>query len=335
MKSDIKRLVKRSTAGFLAVWMVFGNSISAFSNVEAGSGRAGQKKEETVSTALEMEKKKTPKMMTSSNAEKKNVLSAEVGSMEIQIREKTAGALEQAEALEVYDLGQDATVEAALLEKLEEGEELAGYVALDISLFDGEGAEIEPDGNVNVEVSGIEAPGEYDDVMIVHLEEREHPGKMRPMGVNRPNLPMTAAHNEEEGVYDATVVTEGIKDEIEKSDRITFTAESFSSYVITFIKSATEYQAVDVFLMDTRTGDEFTAAADNLQITVDDDGIEILKLVEGNQMGQIAKAGEVSPDGEAVYMSYAYASTDEEGNERITHVNFAEIEGCKLSNNLQ
>ena len=327
MKSDIKRLVKRSTAGFLAVWMVFGNSISAFSNVEAGSGRAGQKKEETVSTALEMEKKKTPKMMTSSNAEKKNVLSAEVGSMEIQIREKTAGALEQAEALEVYDLGQDATVEAALLEKLEEGEELAGYVALDISLFDGEGAEIEPDGNVNVEVSGIEAPGEYDDVMIVHLEEREHPGKMRPMGVNRPNLPMTAAHNEEEGVYDATVVTEGIKDEIEKSDRITFTAESFSSYVITFIKSATEYQAVDVFLMDTRTGDEFTAAADNLQITVDDDGIEILKLVEGNQMGQIAKAGEVSPDGEAVYMSYAYASTDEEGNERITHVNFAEIEG--------
>ena len=327
MKSDIKRLVKRSTAGFLAVWMVFGNSISAFSNVEAGSGRAGQKKEETVSTALEMEKKKTPKMMTSSNAEKKNVLSAEVGSMEIQIREKTAGALEQAEALEVYDLGQDATVEAALLEKLEEGEELAGYVALDISLFDGEGAEIEPDGNVNVEVSGIEAPEEYDDVMIVHLEEREHPGKMRPMGVNRPNLPMTAAHNEEEGVYDATVVTEGIKDEIEKSDRITFTAESFSSYVITFIKSATEYQAVDVFLMDTRTGDEFTAAADNLQITVDDDGIEILKLVEGNQMGQIAKVGEVSPDGEAVYMSYAYASTDEEGNDRITHVNFAEIEG--------
>lgn len=94
----------------------------AFSNVEAGSGRAGQKKEETVSTALEMEKKKTPKMMTSSNAEKKNVLSAEVGSMEIQIREKTAGALEQAEALEVYDLGQDAAVEAALLEKLEEGE---------------------------------------------------------------------------------------------------------------------------------------------------------------------------------------------------------------------
>lgn len=59
-----------------------------------------------MSTALEMEKKKTPKMMTSSNAEKKNVLSAEVGSMEIQIREKTAGALEQAEALEVYDLGQ-------------------------------------------------------------------------------------------------------------------------------------------------------------------------------------------------------------------------------------
>ena len=327
MKSDIKRLVKRSTAGFLAVWMVFGNSISAFSNVEAGSGRARQKKEETVSTALEMEKKKTPKMMTSSNAKKKNVLSAEVGSMEIQIREKTAGALEQAEALEVYDLGQDAAVEAALLEKLEEGEELAGYVALDISLFDGEGAEIEPDGNVNVEVSGIEAPEEYDDVMIVHLEEREHPGKMRPMGVNRPNLPMTAAHNEEEGVYDATVVTEGIKDEIEKSDRITFTAESFSSYVITFIKSATEYQAVDVFLMDTRTGAEFTAAADNLQITVDDDGIEILKLVEGNQMGQIAKTDEVSPDGEAVYMSYAYASTDEEGNDRITHVNFAEIEG--------
>ena len=325
MKSDIKRLVKRSTAGFLAVWMVFGNSISAFSNVEAGSGRAGQKKEETVSTALEMEKKKTPKMMTSSNAEKKNVLSAEVGSMEIQIREKTAGALEQAEALEVYDLGQDAAVEAALLEKLEEGEELAGYVALDISLFDGEGAEIEPDGNVNVEVSGIETPGEYDDVMIVHLE-REHPGKMRPMGVNRPNLPMTAAHNEE-GVYDATVVTEGIKDEIEKSDRITFTAESFSSYVITFIKSATEYQDVDVFLMDTRTGAEFTAAADNLQITVDDDGIEILKLVEGNQMGQIANTDEVSPDGEAVYMSYAYASTDEEGNDRITHVNFSEIEG--------
>ena len=100
---------------------------------------------------------------------------------------------------------------------------------------------------------------------------------------------MTAAHNEEEGVYDATVVTEGIKDEIEKSDRITFTAESFSSYVITFIKSATEYQDVDVFLMDTQTGVEFTAAADNLQITVDDDGIEILKLVEGNQMGQIAK----------------------------------------------
>ena len=327
MKSDIKRLVKRSTAGFLAVWMVFGNSISAFSNVEAGSGRAGQKKEETVSTALDAVKKKTPKMVTSSNAGKKNVLSAEVGSMEIQIREKTAGALEQAEALEVYDLGQDATVEAALLEKLEEGEELAGYVALDISLFDGEGAEIEPDGNVNVEVSGIEAPEEYDDVMIVHLEEREHPGKMRPMGVNRPNLPMTAAHNEEEGVYDATVVTEGIKDEIEKSDRITFTAESFSSYVITFIKSATEYQAVDVFLMDTRTGAEFTAAADNLQITVDDDGIEILKLVEGNQMGQIAKTDEVSPDGEAVYMSYASASTDEEGNDRITHVNFAEIEG--------
>ena len=327
MKSDIKRLVKRSTAGFLAVWMVFGNSISAFSNVEAGSGRAGQKKEETVSTALDEVKKKTPKMVTSSNAEKKNVLSAEVGSMEIQIREKTAGALEQAEALEVYDLGQDATVEAALLEKLEEGEELAGYVALDISLFDGEGAEIEPDGNVNVEVSGIEAPEEYDDVMIVHLEEREHPGKMRPMGVNRPNLPMTAAHNEEEGVYDATVVTEGIKDEIEKSDRITFTAESFSSYVITFIKSATEYQDVDVFLMDTRTEAEFTAAADNLQITVDDDGIEILKLVEGNQMGQIAKTDEVSPDGEAVYMSYAYASTDKEGNDRITHVNFAEIEG--------
>ena len=327
MKSDIKRLVKRSTAGFLAVWMVFGNSISAFSNVEAGSGRAGQKKEETVSTALDEVKKKTPKMVTSSNAEKKNVLSAEVGSMEIQIREKTAGALEQAEALEVYDLGQDATVEAALLEKLEEGEELAGYVALDISLFDGEGTEIEPDGNVNVEVSGIEAPEEYDDVMIVHLEEREHPGKMRPMGVNRPNLPMTAAHNEEEGVYDATVVTEGIKDEIEKSDRITFTAESFSSYVITFIKSATEYQDVDVFLMDTRTGAEFTAAADNLQITVDDDGIEILKLVEGNQMGQIAKTDEVSPDGEAVYMSYAYASTDEEGNDRITHVNFAEIDG--------
>ena len=327
MKSDIKRLVKRSTAGFLAVWMVFGNSISAFSNVEAGSGRAGQKKEETVSTALDAVKKKTPKMVTSSNAEKKNVLSAEVGSMEIQIREKTAGALEQAEALEVYDLGQDAAVEAALLEKLEEGEELAGYVALDISLFDGEGAEIEPDGNVNVEVSGIEAPEEYDDVMIVHLEEREHPGKMRPMGVNRPNLPMTAAHNEEEGVYDATVVTEGIKDEIEKSDRITFTAESFSSYVITFIKSATEYQAVDVFLMDTRTGAEFTAAADNLQITVDDDGIEILKLMEGNQMGQIAKTDEVSPNGEAVYMSYASASTDEEGNDRITHVNFAEIEG--------
>lgn len=77
MKSDIKRLVKRSTAGFLAVWMVFGNSISAFSNVEAGSGRAGQKKEETVSTALDAVKKKTPKMVTSSNAEKKNVLSAE------------------------------------------------------------------------------------------------------------------------------------------------------------------------------------------------------------------------------------------------------------------
>ena len=44
MKSDIKRLVKRSTAGFLAVWMVFGNSISAFSNVEAGSGRAARRR---------------------------------------------------------------------------------------------------------------------------------------------------------------------------------------------------------------------------------------------------------------------------------------------------
>ena len=44
-------------------------------------------------------------------------------------------------------------------------------------------------------------------------------------------------------------------------------------------------------------------------------------------MGQIAKTDEVSPDGEAVYMSYAYASTDEEGNDRITHVNFSEIEG--------
>lgn len=47
-------------------------------------------------------------------------------------------------------------------------------------------------------------------------------------------------------------------------------------------------------------GPSLQAAADNLQITVDDDGIEILKLVEGNQMGQIAKTDEVSPDGEAV-----------------------------------
>lgn len=61
MKSDIKRLVKRSTAGFLAVWMVLETAYRAFSNVEAGSGRAGQKKEETVSTALEMEKRKRQK----------------------------------------------------------------------------------------------------------------------------------------------------------------------------------------------------------------------------------------------------------------------------------
>lgn len=36
-------------------------------------------------------------------------------------------------------------------------------------------------------------------------------------------------------------------------------------------------------------GPSLQAAADNLQITVDDDGIEILKLVEGNQMGQLQK----------------------------------------------
>ena len=101
-------------------------------------------------------------------------LTAQDGDTEVSIKAEDKNALDNVDSVEIAELGQDEAVEAALKEQLE-GQEIVDYKAIDITLYDEEGNEVEPEGDVSVAINGIGTDEDYDEVAIFHLQEKVVP----------------------------------------------------------------------------------------------------------------------------------------------------------------
>ena len=231
-----------------------------------------------------------------------DILRASDGDTEVEIEADDKNALRDVSYVEISELGEDDSIEAAIKEQLSE-KQIVDYKAVDITLYDKDGNVAEPDGDVSVRISGVETDEDYDEVFIYHLEEEETAQATSRMGA----MPaVNAVSDEEDSVsYTAKEVKSGVEDAIEDEGMIRFTADAFSPYVVVFVKDGNEEVSFHLQDMD---GRELKTDAFNVDaVSVGGDNINIRSFVEGNDLLQIV------PDGEDETYIFQYATTDEEG----------------------
>jgi len=154
--------------------------------------------------------------------------------LKIMVTEKENGALSHVSRMEVMVLGmEDERTRMVLDEAMDEawGGEVIDACTLDITLYDEEGEETEPAGEVMVRVTGKEdVPDDYDEIKIIHAEECESP---------REQAERSRGYNVQQDGWSITEIDD-VKDELDVDGNINFTTDSFSIYTILFFKNNAE-----------------------------------------------------------------------------------------------
>ena len=256
------------------------------------------------------------------NEIEENTLSYELSEgLSLNITEKDKGALKDVAYMEAELLSKDEDIEKAIDEKLDESEAIADYAAIDIVLFDEEGNETEPEGAVTVSVEGIDTDEEYEKVSIYHIEETPEERSAAP------KLSVLSAA-EDENIYQAAKVTKGVKDQLSEEGNILFTADHFSTYVVTFIKDATTHKSVTYHLMKLPAeGEEAEELAyskfqgEEFDVTLGDQAITIDQHVATHDMAEIQEDG-----ADGLYYTYQYATASEDSTgDRLTKLSYEDI----------
>ena len=260
------------------------------------------------------------------NEIEENTLSYELSEgLSLNITEKDKGALKDVAYMEAELLSKDEDIEKAIDEKLDESEAIADYAAIDIVLFDEEGNETEPEGAVTVSVEGIDTDEEYEKVSIYHIEET--PDEEAEERSAAPKLSVLSAA-EDENIYQAAKVTKGVKDQLSEEGNILFTADHFSTYVVTFIKDATTHKSVTYHLMKLPAeGEEAEELAyskfqgEEFDVTLGDQAITIDQHVATHDMAEIQEDG-----ADGLYYTYQYATASEDSTgDRLTKLSYEDI----------
>lgn len=241
-------------------------------------------------------------------------LTAQDGDTEVSIKAEDKNALDNVDSIEIAELGQDEAVEAALKEQLD-GQEIVDYKAIDITLYDEEGNEVEPEGDVSVAINGISTDEEYDEVAIFHLTEKVMPKRSNAPALN--NISAISVFDEQPATYVAEEVTKNVKDQIEEENAVSFTANEFSPYVVVFIKNPTDFKSVNFHFMKLENPDdtegiefEYAGASEELNIQIgNNNDLSISDLISAYSMR------EIQPDGEDEYYVYLNATYGPEGDD--------------------
>ena len=256
-------------------------------------------------------------------AEEKFTLVAEDGETKVTIQEKDADALKNVASVEITELEEDEAIEAALQDQVKEGD-VSDYKAIDITLYDEDGNEVKPEGEVSVTVEGVSTDEDYDEVAIFHLQE-----KVMPKRNNAPAANGISRLSEEEQpqAYVAEEVDRNEKDEIGEGP-ISFTTDHFSTYVITFIKSPSEYTNVTVNLVsyENEAVKKLNYTVSDMNISLGEDEIEVSRLVS------IYKLYEFQDEKTFRNYAYQYATWDDNPNStQITKISYSDFtEGREL-----
>ena len=221
-------------------------------------------------------------------------------------------------------LSRDDAMEEAISERLKEGKELVDYAAFDIRLYDEEGNETEPKGAVNVTISGMSSDEDYDEVEIYHVSEvRTLRQRLVPNSSK-----LDPSHGAAASSYHAEKLSGDVSDDTEESGEVSFVAEHFSTYVITFIRSASEYTELTVHLKKYEGNApyadlEYNAEPINVPFNESDEGISVGELISGYDMLEILPEDAVD---DLDYYAFQFATWDEDPSDVITEFKYAELE---------
>ncbi len=245
-------------------------------------------------------------------------LTASDGDIDVTVAEEDKDALKNVSEISVTDLGQDDTVEAAVSEKLE-GKQIVDYKAVDITLYDEDGNETEPDGNVSVQIGGVGTDEEYDEVVIYHLKEKVMPAKNMAPAAMPMSIGLDDTEEESDVMLEAEEVTAGVKDDIEEEGVISFKADEFSTYVITFIKDIDDFTELNVnAVVYNPEGNNSNPTAIDIKgdvtfnIGADNASFNVTQIITGYDLAQLRSNGSVY-----VY-SFATWGTDPSEENRIS-----------------
>ncbi|HIU78951.1 MAG TPA: hypothetical protein IAB09_05980, partial [Candidatus Avilachnospira avicola] len=234
------------------------------------------------------------------------------------------GALYGIDHMSAELLSRDDAMEEAISERLKDGKELVDYAAFDIRLYDEEGNETEPNGAVNVTISGMGSDEDYDEVEIYHVSEvRTLRQRLVP-----DSLKADPSHGAAASSYHAEKLSGDVSDDTEESGEISFVAEHFSTYVITFIRSASEYTELTVHLKKYEGNApyadlEYNAEPIDVPFDESEEGISVGKLISGYDMLEILP--EDAAD-DLDYYAFQFATWDEDPSDVITGFKYAELE---------
>ena len=226
--------------------------------------------------------------------EEKLTLIAEDGETKVTIQEKDADALKNVASVEITELEEDEAIEAALQDQVKEGD-VSDYKAIDITLYDEDGNEVKPEGEVSVTVEGVSTDEYYDEVAIFHLQEQQN--VRRPMRAPAANGISMLSEEEQPQAYVAEEVTKGVEDRTEKDKAVSFTTDHFSTYVITFIKNAEEFTDINVnavvYNPDGNNSDpqQLNIGEHSVTIRIEEGTINIINIISGNNLSQIEADG--------------------------------------------
>ena len=246
-------------------------------------------------------------------------LTAEDGDTEVMIQAEDADVLKNVVSVEIADLGQDEAVEAALKEQLD-GKTIVDYKAIDITLYNEDGEEVQPKGEVSVAINGVSTDEDYDEVAIFHLQEpenvQEQQNVRRPMRAPAANGISVLSEEEQPQAYVAEEVTKGVNDRTEKDNAVSFKTDHFSTYVVVFVKDGNK--TVNFHLMDAETKQELDYTVDEDVLGIGNETINIEALLQGNGLDTISVS-------EKEYV-FQKATNDIDGNNIIDQINYATID---------
>ena len=141
---------------------------------------------------------------------------------------------------EISEKLQNKLDEENLTKSIEEKEEIAGFLAYDITLINEDGTELEPDGNVNVSIEYIVVPEEVAklsnaDVSVIHFEENNQNGEVLLEEYSQDDQTLSIVKNTENQVK-----------------KLEFETDSFSTFTITWRQNSTTYANITVHYVDSQ-----------------------------------------------------------------------------------